>query len=169
VKRLIDLHAARNVQQRAARPASGVQRREFIVVGVHRAKQVRLDQVAVLGNERVQAAEQHAALGPLWIKRCRNQVTVERNHPPGQFDALRQESVGDRHRGAGLQGQLKPIQPAKPNIGARPFFVVPRGHRQRFEHLPSRAALIHKPPRLVARFEKGSERGGAKSSRSRSS
>ena len=77
VKRPIDHHAARHVEQRAAGPAGGVQRGEFVVVRIHRPEQMRLHQLAMLGHKRVETAEQHAASGPFRFQLGRHDAAVE--------------------------------------------------------------------------------------------
>ena len=95
VQRLVDHDALGNVQQRAAGPAGGVQRGEFVGVQIDGAEQMLVDQIAVLANQFVETAEEHALLGPLRHSIALTQFdgsAVERRCAAGKLNAVRQQS-----------------------------------------------------------------------------
>ena len=62
LQRHLDVHARRHVDERAARPDRGVQRRELVVVGGDDRREVLADQVLVLTEPRVHVHEDDALL-----------------------------------------------------------------------------------------------------------
>ena len=68
MQRLVDFHAFGHIEERATGPAGGVQGGEFIGVQIDGAKQMLADQVAVLADEFVEAAEEDALLGPFRVE-----------------------------------------------------------------------------------------------------
>ena len=62
LQRHLDVHARRDVDERAARPDRGVQRRELVVVGGDDRREVLADEVLVLAQARVHVHEDDALL-----------------------------------------------------------------------------------------------------------
>ena len=68
LERQLDLDALRDVDERAARPDRGVQRRELVVVRGDDRPEVLLDELLVLAQPRVHVEEDHALLGQLLLQ-----------------------------------------------------------------------------------------------------
>ncbi len=151
VQRFVDRHAAGHVQQRAAGPGGGVQGREFIGSHVERAKQMRANQIAVLFDELIEAAEEHAPLAPLFVQAGRVRAAIDGRDLPAQLNAVRQQRV-NRGRGGCLGGKSELIPAKQPDVGPHPFFVALAGGRQRFELPPGLLAQVSQPGRLAARL-----------------
>ena len=156
VQRLIDHHAAGDVQQVSARPAGGVQGGELVVVRIRRLPlQQRPQPIAVLQQQPVETAEQHALLRPFADPggRTAGQLFSAAECRPGR-------------RPVSWHGRQLERRPSRPpasrtgpagTAGCRCASTLRRGGpaTPAAERLPRRPPLSAQPRRLVAATRRG--------------
>ena len=150
-----DDHAARHVQAHV-RPTSRRRARRRTCRGTDRDPplQVRPQAFAVFGDQRVEAAEEHAVSAQRASRlpatgELSKAVDCPARSTPSLSDGTRR--LGSRvqtHR----QGEL--VQPEQPNVGPRPFFLAPAGPVRLGEDLPGVRGAGPAASRLVARCQK---------------
>ena len=136
-----------------------MERGELIVIRIDSPREkVRLDAVAVLAHQIVEAAEENALGSQRGIEPCLVGPAIQGNRAAGQLDVLGQQRLGRHGAVDGRRRQIVVLQPEPTDIGPPPFLLPAIGQRQRLKDMPGAAALFGKPRRLTPRREKGVER-----------
>ena len=154
VQRLVDGHAAGDVQQRAARPEGRVQRGELVPPWIDDLpRQMRPEQLAVLGDERFQVAEQaRPARATRRPARDRTGVAVQGHGASAQVDPFASTAAaGAAAPSAGGAGG--PKRSSRKVLDSVRFHSSWRlsGNRQLAEALPGLAAITGEPLGLAPR------------------
>ncbi len=158
VQRLGDGHAAGDVQQRAARPEGRVQRGELVPPWIDDLpRQMRPEQLAVLGDERFQVAEQDAPPAPRGVQLRPQGVAVQGHGASAQVDPFRQQRLRDGRAVSRRRGRTEAVQPEGPQFGPLPLFLAAVGQSHLAEALPGLAAITGEPLGLAPRLQKGRE------------
>src|SRR6185436_18261857 len=105
---------------------------------------------AMLGHERVEAAEEYALTGPLRIERGADVAAVERGQVAAQRHAFSQQRLGWRRSSRRFARQTELVEPKQADVGPHPFFFLARREVHFQEPLPSPPPLVNKPAGLRA-------------------
>ena len=158
LERHLDLHARRHVDERAARPDGGVERRELVVVLRDDLPEVLLDEILVLAEARVHVEEEDALLLEALLELVVDDLGLVLRADAGEVLLL---GLGDAELVPGVEdvgGQVLPVL----RLLLRGLDVVvdvlevdrghvaaPRGQRPRVEVLERLVAELPHPGGLV--------------------
>ena len=159
MERLVDQDAPRHVKQRPAGPRRRVKGRELIGPRIDDPRgHVGPQQIPVLDDQLVQAAEEHAADAPLRLQPRIDRMAVQGHCLSGQLHVLRQKCPRDRGVCRGRPGQAEAVQAQQADVRAAPLLLPHVRQRRRLERLPRRPTHFGQPIRLAAGGEEILER-----------
>jgi len=127
----------------APRPESGMEGGELVVARIDRpAEEMLLHQITVCIHQFVQATEDDALGLPALFQSRGERATVEGARPAGQIHTFDEERLGCFDSGVLIERRRELIELEKTDVGADPFFVIPRRPIHGSKRLPRLAPLL---------------------------